>query len=130
MASYVADTHALLWYLSGSQRLGADARITLDEAVTGVNEILIPAIVIAEFIRITKKYGQAVDVARILTSLQEKPGFHLTALTPDIVLGIRPLTMLPDLHDRLIVAEAIANGAKLITCDKAITASGATAVVW
>jgi len=130
MAHYVADTHSLLWYLSGSERLGAAARTALDEAAGGASELLIPAIVIAEFICLSEKYGQSVDAARILTSLREKPGFLLTSLTPEVVFGICSLTALHDLHDRLIVAEAIANGAILITRDRAITASGLTPVAW
>jgi PIN domain nuclease of toxin-antitoxin system len=130
MAHYVTDTHSLLWYLSGSERLGATTRVVLDGAANGENEVLVPAIVIAEFIRISEKYGGKIDVAQIISNLQEKPGFRFTHLTPEIVLGIRPLTTLPDLHDRLIVAEAIAQNATLITRDKAITSSGLIQVVW
>ncbi len=34
------------------------------------------------------------------------------------------------MHDRVIVAEALARGATLITRDEAITASGLVPVVW
>jgi PIN domain nuclease of toxin-antitoxin system len=40
------------------------------------------------------------------------------------------LAAIPEMHDRLIVAEAIAQGAILITRDEAIMTSGVTAVVW
>ena len=130
MARYLADTHSLLWYLSGSERLGAIARSVLSKTASGENEVLVPAIVIAELIRIFEKHSGNIDMAHIIADLQQKPGFCLTHLTPEIVLGICPLTSLPDLHDRLIVAEALAQGATLITCDKAITSSGLTPVVW
>jgi hypothetical protein len=37
---------------------------------------------------------------------------------------------LPDIHDRLIVAETLDLGAALITRDQGITASGLVEVVW
>ena len=46
------------------------------------------------------------------------------------VLDLRALTDIPDMHDRFIVAEALARGATLITHDQAITASGLVPVMW
>ena len=65
MARYVTDTHALLWYLSGSERLGVAARQAFDQVVNGQGEVVIPAIVIAEFIRIAEKHG---DYDRAITA--------------------------------------------------------------
>ncbi len=72
----------------------------------------------------------AADVTRIVDTLKAKPGFRLTPLTPDIAVGIQSLTSLPDIHDRLIVAEALEFGATLITRDQAIAASSLVSVVW
>jgi predicted nucleic acid-binding protein len=46
MVEYVADTHALIWYLSGSERLGDEARALFDSAIAGEIRVLIPAIVV------------------------------------------------------------------------------------
>ena len=54
----------------------------------------------------------------------------MTSLSPEIAIRTQLLTALPDIHDRLIVAEAFETGASLITCDQAITRSGAVAIVW
>ncbi len=35
MNHYVADTHALFWYLTGSPRLGAQAKRVFDEGARG-----------------------------------------------------------------------------------------------
>jgi PIN domain nuclease of toxin-antitoxin system len=51
-------------------------------------------------------------------------------LTLEVTLGIRELSVLPDMHDRLIVAEARAREAALISVDRAITASALVNVVW
>lgn len=130
MALYVTDTHALLWYLGGSRVLGASARAAFDGTIRNSDEVFIPAIVVAELIGLSEKRRSGVDVSQIMVALQEKPGFHLTTLTPKIVLGIRPLMVLRDLHDRLIVAEALAVGAALITRDYEIARSGLVQVIW
>ena len=130
MALYVADTHAPLWYLGGSQVLGDAAKAAFEEVANGSGQVLIPAIVIAELISLSEKRGREIDVNRIVDTLRSQPGFRLTDLSPEIVLGILPIVNLRDIHDRLIVSEAIAQGATLITRDQSITDSGLTPVVW
>lgn len=48
MNYYVADTHALFWYLIASPRLGAKALSIFKEAERGEALIYLPAIVFAE----------------------------------------------------------------------------------
>jgi predicted nucleic acid-binding protein len=55
MKSYVVDTHALYWYLSGSSRLSRKAKAAFDEAVQGNALIYIPAIVLAELYFLNQK---------------------------------------------------------------------------
>ena len=115
MNTFVTDTHALLWYLAGSPSLGETARETFDLALTGTNEIHVPAIVLAELVILSEKRHAKIDATAIVAKLRETPGFQLTFLTPAIALGIQTLTALGDIHDRLIVAEALAKGASLIS---------------
>lgn len=124
MALYVSDTHALLWYLGGSPQLSMTARAAFDEAVSGSNQVIVPAIVLAELVMLAEKRRGAIDVNRIVATLQSIPGFRLTSLSPEVAIRIQSLTVLPDIHDRLIVAEALESGAALITRDRLITASG------
>lgn len=130
MSLYVTDTHALLWYLAGSPQLSVAARSALDEAVHGSGEVRVPAIVLAELVMLVEKRRITTDVNGIVAALRAIPGFCLTSLSPEIAIRIQSLTALPDIHDRLIVAEALESGASLITCDQVITRSGAVATVW
>ena len=61
MNFYVADTHALFWYLINSSSLGPDARLAFDEADAGQAVIYIPAIVIAELYYLNEKKGRPLD---------------------------------------------------------------------
>ena len=106
------------------------ARAAFDEAASGSGEVRVPAIVLAELIMLAEKRRSVIDVTRIVATLRAAPGFRLTSLSPEVTLRIQSLIALSDIHDRLIVAEAIESGATLITRDQAITVSGLVAVVW
>ena len=130
MALYVADTHALLWYLAGSPQLSSPARSAFDAAASGSNDVVVPAIVIAELVMLAEKRRGLADLDQVVATLRARPGFRLSTLTPELVLRIQKLTLHPDIHDRLIVAEALELDATIITRDRAITSSGLVKVVW
>ena len=130
MTTYVADTHALLWYLGGSKLLGPQAHAAFDETINGVSQVCVPAMVLAEAVMLIEKRHIALDIGSIVAALRSRPGFELTSLSPEVAIDIQKLTALRDIHDRLIVAEAMRLGATLITRDMQITASGLAPVVW
>lgn len=127
---YVADTHALVWYLGGAPSIGASARAAFEAAAGGRDTVVVPAIVVAEMSMLAEKRRAAIDVLRVVEVLDRISGFEVVPLGLSTVLRIRMLDILPDIHDRLIVAEALERGATLITVDQAITASGLVHVVW
>jgi len=129
MDEYIADTHALIWYLGGSERLGNEARTIFDSAIAGESLILIPAIVVAELMMFAEKH-KTIEPDKIVSELRSKSGFQFLALLPETAAKIKDFPSLPDIHDRLIVAETVLQGATLITFDKAITASGLVNVIW
>lgn len=130
MAVYVADTHALVWYLGGSPLLGDAARQAFDEVASGDGLLIVPAICLAELVMMSEKGRSAIDATLITAAIRAAPGFELRPLAPEVALSIRALTALPDIHDRLIVAEALANNATLITRDQLIVASGLVPTLW
>lgn len=130
MARYVADTHALVWYLTGSPHLSSGARQVFDDAVGGAHEILVSVIVLAELVMMAEKQRIVFNLASIMERLQSVPTYHLLDLTPSTVLRIQSLPHLPDIHDRLIVATALEAGATIITRDWTISRSRLAPVVW
>ncbi len=129
MKKYVTDTHALLWYLAGSARLGEEARVVFDAAAAGDAEIIVPAIVVAEIVMLAEKRS-AIDFQRIMSEVRSMGGFLFVPLLAETASAIQHISALPDIHDRLIVAEAMHQRAALITFDKAITGAGLVEVVW
>jgi hypothetical protein len=54
----------------------------------------------------------------------------MALLSPEVAIDTQKLTALRDIHEHLIVADAVRLGAALIICDLQITASGLAPVVW
>ena len=130
MATYVTDTHALVWYLNNRPELSDTARSVFRGAAGGANQIVVPTIVIAELIMMIEKRRTALSIAQVITTLKKVKGYRFVPLTVPIVLQIQAAVALPDLHDRFIVATALHLGAPLITQDKLITQSGVIPVIW
>ena len=119
------DTHAALWWLADDEHLGGDAARQLgDES----NRVLLSSAVIWE-----------VAIKRSLRKLQAPADMAPTLLSG----GVRPLPItiehaaaveaLPwhhrDPFDRILVAQAFAEGAAIVSQDHRLTAYGVT-LVW
>lgn len=128
--TYVTDTHGLIWYLAASPRLGKAAKAAFDQVADGQARLIVPAIVIAELVYVGEKRHAAVDVGAILQRLQGNPSVELTPLTVEVVLAMRAMPSIPEMHDRLIACEAKMRGAKVITRDEEIRKAGVGEVVW
>jgi len=134
MNEYVADTQAMIWFLFASNRLKQGARSALRDAVAGKAKIYPPAVVIAEMIMIVEKRripGAAMaQLVNHLRWMNSQPHYELLPLDPELVISSRTLTVIPDIFDRLIVAEALRLGLPLVTSDSVIHSSGLVNVIW
>ncbi len=57
MSNYIADTHALLWYLTDDNRLSEDANLIFEETEKGEHLIIVPTIVLVESLDVIEKGG-------------------------------------------------------------------------
>jgi PIN domain nuclease of toxin-antitoxin system len=120
------DTHALVWLLQGSERLGSESRGLVVSAAKGSAGVLLAAISVWEISMLVAKGRLALDrdVAEWIAAALALPGLRLAPLEPQIAIDA---TRLPgDIHgdpaDRLIVATARHHGATLVTEDQLILA--------
>jgi PIN domain nuclease of toxin-antitoxin system len=131
---YVADTHALIWYLFAESRLGNQAFTVLTDAAAGNARIYIPAVVIAEMIMVVEKRripGITMSQLEIeLELMRNSSSFEFLPLFPETVIQSRTLTAIPDIFDRLVVADALQLGLPLLTGDSVIQASGLVSTIW
>lgn len=67
---YLADTHALVWFLTDDKRLGTTAREILESADRGEEIVGIPSIVLLELLHICEKQKYALPFDDVLRKFQ------------------------------------------------------------
>lgn len=124
MRRLLLDTHALLWWLSDDPALGADARQMMEEPR---NQVLVSAASIWE-ISIKQAKGM-LEAPEDLETLVEDEGF--TKLPISLFHG-QQAGKLPEIHrdpfDRMLIAQAQAEGLELVTADGIIPQYGVRVV--
>ncbi len=126
----VVDTHALWWYLKSPNRLSAAATAVFRLAETGNAAIVVPAIAVAEFYYLSVKLGQAFTPSHLLAALDSVDGIELSDLGRDQLARLDRNLDIPEMHDRLIAAEAAALDAPVLTRDATLTASPHVETIW
>lgn len=110
------DTHALLWALAASSRLSATAR----EVIEDTGNIILVSVASAWEIEIKKAMGR-LEAPDDLEDAIEAAGFIKRLVT---FSDVRHLGTLPAHHkdpfDRMLVAQAIEEGAPLVSADPQI----------
>jgi PIN domain nuclease of toxin-antitoxin system len=130
MNEYVADTHALFWYLVDSPRLGEDASATFDEADRGEAVIFISAITLAELYYLNEKLGRPIDFSSEFEELSSSSQFSFVAFAAEDVSEFSSLNAVHEMHDRIIAGVAKRMGLPLLTADLEITESGLVSTIW
>ena len=110
------DTHVLLWWRDASPKMSRRARVALTDLD---NEIVISTATLWEVV-IKRALGKLSFPDDLLEVLREE-GFELL---PIWFLHLAALAALPILHrdpfDRMLIAQAIAEGIPLVTADRAM----------
>lgn len=133
MSSFVVDTHAFVWYVSGSPRLSARALDVMQTSVAAGFPILVPAISLVEIVYSVEKGRIPVADWERLDQMLLRPdaSARVVPLSESIArcVALIPRESVPDMPDRIIAATALQVGVPLVTRDGRIQASGLD-VVW
>lgn len=127
---YIADTHAVVWFLEGSDRLGAAARGIL---LTPEAEVVIPTIALAEIAYLYGKRRVGIDSSAVIKYVSRAENCTIYPLDEAVVERL-PLSL--NIHDALIVATALVfrdvlkKDVAVITKDEEITRSGTVRALW
>ena len=128
---FVADTYALWWYFRSPERLGIAASAVFQLAETGNATVVVPpAIVVAEFYYLSAKLGSPLEPAALLEALDSVSGIELSELGRAQMERLGRFPEVPEMHDRLIAAEADALGVPVVTRNEVLAASERMATVW
>ena len=109
------DTHAVLWWVNDDRRLGVGSRALLQDRANAAYFSIVSLWEIALKVRVGKLRAD-VDV---ISNTLGRQGFVMLAITPAHLIA---MTTLPDHHgdpfDHLLAAQAIVEGAALLTADR------------
>ena len=129
---YVVDTHTLLWYIADERMLGKRAGAILDDPTS---DLVLPAIVLAEACYIIEQGKVSLALSDLLAAIDNDLRITLIPLDRIIVERTTKLSVVPEMHDRQIVATALVLADQgedviVLTKDKKITTSGVVTTVW
>lgn len=128
--SYVIDTHALKWYLLDEPQLGPGASAALKLVELGEAQLLIPAIVLAELVCVFEKKGKTLPIETVLQNVASNTNTHLLDLGLTQLSAFKKLGPTLEMHDRMILADALLYGATLITKGRRLQSAGVVPTIW
>ena len=124
MVRLVADTHALVWHLTGPRKLGRGAQRAFDLADSGRWLCCIPVIVLVEVALLRERGRVSVGPANVLQALRGRSGYAVLALDAEQTLEFGALVGVKDPMDRLVLAAARVSGARLVSSDEVFDGFG------
>lgn len=131
-AAVVADTHAIVWYLSDPDQLSAAALIALEQAEQAGDAIYISAITMVELCYLVEKGRLPQSNLLSLDSLLDDAESVLTLVPLDsgVSRALRqvPRDDVPDMPDRIIAATGLYLNVPVVTRDPHIQAATITSI--
>lgn len=130
MNRYVADTHALFWYLTASPKLGKRAKQAFREGAKGDALIYIPVIVLAELFFLNEKADRPMDFAVEYGRLVNSSQFVFIPFESQDVLDFDMDMAVTEMHDRMITGVARRLSAVCLSRDPVIQNHTLITAVW
>lgn len=132
MTDFLMDTVAFVHYLEDDlPRAPASA---VDQAERGKGSLLLPQIALAEFIYVTLKGRLRIpnpisSFGQIIDQLRGSSIFSISSMSID-AWDIFTQLKVPELHDRMIAAEALARDITLISNDPSFASVKELKIIW
>ena len=114
---YLLDTHAIIWYVSGSNELSSTAKNIMETKRCFFSFVSLWEIAIKQA-KGTLQFD--IDIPKLKTVLEDEEFIYL----PPTEFDAEAIKALPDIHkdpfDRLLIAQAIENNLMIVTTDSKI----------
>ena len=114
---YLVDTHAIIWYVSGSNELSSTAKNIMETKRCFFSFVSLWEIAIKQA-KGTLQFD--IDIPKLKTVLEDEEFIYLLPTEFDA----EAIKALPDIHkdpfDRLLIAQAIENNLTIVTTDSKI----------
>ena len=130
----VLDTHAAIWYLSGSKQLSPTARAIIAREEKNGESIFVSAISLVEVIYLAER-GRLPSAAlqSLEDALRDPAGSMVIApLDAAVAEAVQKISRVavPDMPDRIIAATAVHLNAELVTRDRRLQAALGNRSIW
>ena len=129
----VLDTHVLVWWVSGAQRLSVRAKRSIDREVNR-GPVVVSTISVLEIATAVRRERLTLGVSLHvwLADLMTLPelGFEPVSVAIAEMAGSMRDAMHSDPADRIIVATAKLLGARLVTADDRLRSTPEIATIW
>jgi PIN domain nuclease of toxin-antitoxin system len=122
-ASYLLDTHAVLWLVTGSRRVRPRVLEALDASGAAVLVSAVSAFEVATKVKIGKLAGAGPLVAAWAEGVRELGAEELALTAEHAVTGGGLHWSHADPFDRLLVGQAQVEGLTLVTADRSMLAA-------
>ena len=131
MRSFVLDTVALRRIVFRPRELTRLGRAIVELPQDYQAELVVPAFTLVEMELEIRRLKQ-VDLTfrQLMADLMEREYVRIEPLGTEQLARLSELLAIPELHDRIIVAHAVANDAPLMTNDHVIRESSLVECVW
>ncbi len=127
--NFAADTMALVLRLE-RRKLSSVVKSLFKQAEDSEISLWIPAMVLAEEGYLSEKRRIETTLADVKEYVAKYKQIKIAPVTEQVIEQTFLIDDIPELHDRIIAATAIAKKATLITNDPIITASQHLDVIW
>jgi PIN domain nuclease of toxin-antitoxin system len=127
---YLADTMALVWYLSGRRRLGRQARRILWEADQGHHTIAISGVTLMEILYLSERRRIPISLENLGNLLAQSTNYTVVPIGFEVVKAAAGIDDVSELHDRLIAGTAAWLGIPILTNDPVMIDSQHVQTVW
>ena len=114
------DTHVAIWWVAGDERIAAEPRAQIADPSNQVFVSIVSGWEIALKNGLRRPSGSSIGLsAEQAFGYWQEAGFEIMALRESHIAGVEDL---PDIHrdpfDRMLVAQALAEGCRLVTHDR------------
>lgn len=127
---YITDTHALVWYLTGDQKLGAEAKKIFTRLEKGKGRLLISLIVFLEVLVLVEKGRITFTWENFNEKIGQFPTAMIYPIGLDVLAEIKDIGNKLELHDRVLVTTTKIHEGVLITKDPEIKKIKEIKTVW
>ncbi|MBN2541500.1 PIN domain-containing protein [bacterium] len=127
---FIADTHAILWFIARDKKLSSKAHDIFKLAEEGEVGILIPTIVLAELLYITGKNKPPLELEQVISIIEDGSGFSIVPFDLGVFKIMIEFSGELEIHDKIIAATSLIYDAIIISKDQELISINTVKTVW